>query len=111
MTLAGDYPDRCGPDGIVFSAAPDGSAWAATGRNGAACSPPLGLLYRYGPPGKISTGPRSLPGGLLSRTGDGGRHWTELRPALAPTGLLDVVSPGNADVKRGKTAGQKPSGQ
>ena len=34
--------------------------------------------------------------GLLSRTGDGGRHWTQLRPALAPTGLIDVLSPGTA---------------
>ncbi|MGH3173639.1 MAG: WD40/YVTN/BNR-like repeat-containing protein [Streptosporangiaceae bacterium] len=96
----------------------DGSAWAATGRNGAACSPPLGQLYRYGPPGEgtswqplppwrltqvtaldaLSTDVAYAIGGqdLLSRTGDGGQHWTQLRPALAPAGLLDVLSPETA---------------
>jgi photosystem II stability/assembly factor-like uncharacterized protein len=34
--------------------------------------------------------------GLLSRTGDGGQHWTQLQPALAPAGLLDVLSPDTA---------------
>ena len=34
--------------------------------------------------------------GLLARTGDGGLHWTELRPAPAPTGLLDVLGPATA---------------
>jgi len=114
----GGRQDECSPDGIAFSAAPDGSAWAATGRNGAACSPPLGLLYRYGPPGE-SPGWQPLPPwplsqvtaldavsadvayaigdqGLLSRTGDGGQHWTQLRPAVAPAGLLDVLSPDTA---------------
>ena len=118
VTLAGNRTDECGPDGIAFTAAPDGSGWAATGRNGAACSPPLGLLYRYGPPGE-GTSWRPLPpwqltqvtaldalsgdvayaiGGqdLLFRTGDGGQHWTQLRPALAPAGLLDVLSPETA---------------
>jgi photosystem II stability/assembly factor-like uncharacterized protein len=118
VPLAGGHPDECSPSGIAFSAAPDGSAWAATGRNGAACAPPLGLLYRYGPPGASRawqprppwqltqvTSLDAVSGdvayaiggqGLLSRTGDGGRHWTQLRPALAPTGLLDVLSPGTA---------------
>jgi photosystem II stability/assembly factor-like uncharacterized protein len=118
VTLAGGYPDDCSPDGIVFSAAPDGSAWAATGRNGAACSPPLGLLYRYGPPGEGNTWQLLPPWqlsqvtaldavsgdvayaiggqGLAARTADGGRHWTQLRPALAPTGLVDALSPGTA---------------
>jgi photosystem II stability/assembly factor-like uncharacterized protein len=118
VTLADSYPDECGPDGIAFSAAPDGSAWAATGRNGAACSPPLGLLYRYGSPGEGSawqplppwqlTQVSSLDAvskdvayavggqGLLARTSDGGQHWTQLRPALAPAGLVDVLSPGTA---------------
>ena len=122
VTLADSRPDQCGPGNIAFSAAPDGSAWAATGRNGAACSPPLGLLYRSGPPGQDGTWPRSLPalppwqltqvtsldavsgevayaiGGqdLLARTGDSGLHWTELRPAPAPTGLLDVLGPATA---------------
>src|SRR5579859_6234977 len=31
--LAATYPDECASNGIVFSAAPDGSAWAGTGRN------------------------------------------------------------------------------
>jgi photosystem II stability/assembly factor-like uncharacterized protein len=118
VPLAGGHPDECSPNGIAFSAAPDGSAWAATGRNGAACSPPLGLIYWYGPPGESrawqprppwqltqATSLDAVSGdvayaiggqGLLSRTGDGGRHWTQLRPALAPTGLLDVLSPGTA---------------
>jgi photosystem II stability/assembly factor-like uncharacterized protein len=118
VALADNSPDQCGPGNIAFSAAADGSAWAATGRNGAACSPPLGLLYRYGPPGQDGTW-RPLPPwqltqvtsldavskdvayaiggqGLLARTGDGGLHWTQLRPALAPAGLLDVLSPGTA---------------
>jgi photosystem II stability/assembly factor-like uncharacterized protein len=122
VTLADNSRDQCSPGNIAFSAAPDGSTWAATGRNGAACSPPLGLLYRSGPPGGNSSSPRSLPalppwqltqatsldavsgevayaiGGqdLLTRTGDGGLHWTELRPAPAPTGLLDVLGPATA---------------
>jgi photosystem II stability/assembly factor-like uncharacterized protein len=122
VTLADNSPDQCGPGNIAFSAAPDGSTWAATGRNGAACSPPLGLLYRSGPPGGNSASQRSLPAlppwqltqvtsldavsgevayaiggqGLLARTGDGGLHWTELRPAPAPTGLLAVLGPATA---------------
>jgi photosystem II stability/assembly factor-like uncharacterized protein len=122
VTLADNRRDQCAPGNIAFSVAPDGSTWAATGRNGAACSPPLGLLYRSGPPGGNSSSPRSLPalppwqltqatsldavsgevayaiGGqdLLARTGDGGLHWTELRPAPAPTGLLDVLGPATA---------------
>ena len=122
VTLADNRPDQCGPGNIAFSAAPNGSTWAATGRNGAACSPPLGLLYRSGPPGGNSASQRSLPAlppwqltqvtsldavsgdvayaiggqGLLARTGDGGLHWTELRPAPAPTGLLDVLGPATA---------------
>ena len=119
VTLADNNPDQCGPGNIAFSAAPDGSTWAATGRNGAACSPPLGLLYRSGPPGASQRSLPALPpwqltqvtsldavsgevayaiGGqdLLARTGDGGLHWTELRPAPAPTGLLDVLGPATA---------------
>jgi photosystem II stability/assembly factor-like uncharacterized protein len=122
VTLADSRSDQCGPGNIAFSAAPDASTWAATGRNGAACSPPLGLLYRSGPPGGNSVSQRSLPAlppwqltqvtsldavngevayaiggqGLLARTGDGGLHWTELRPAPAPTGLLDVLGPATA---------------
>jgi photosystem II stability/assembly factor-like uncharacterized protein len=80
------------------------------------------LLYRSGPPGGNGASQRSLPalppwqltqvtsldavsgevayaiGGqdLLARTGDGGLQWTELRPAPAPTGLLDVLGPTTA---------------
>jgi photosystem II stability/assembly factor-like uncharacterized protein len=111
VALPGHHPDQCGPDGIVFSAAPDGSAWAATGRNGAACSPPFGLLYRYGPPGENSAW-QPLPSWQLTQvtsldavSGDvayavGGQgllsRWTQLGPALAPAGFLDVLGPGTA---------------
>jgi photosystem II stability/assembly factor-like uncharacterized protein len=90
-------------------------AVAACGLLAAACSAPAGTA-------PASTSQRSLPalppwqltqvtsldavsgevayaiGGqdLLARTGDGGRHWTELRPAPAPTGLLDVLGPATA---------------
>jgi photosystem II stability/assembly factor-like uncharacterized protein len=108
--LADGYPDDCSADGIVFSAAPDGAAWAATGRNGAACAPPFGLMYRYGPAGWQQLPPLQLTqvGSLdavsqdvayaisgqdvLIRTGDGGQHWTQLRPAAAPAGQVDVLS-------------------
>src|SRR5262249_5181220 len=40
-SLPDRYPDECGPVRVALSLAPDGTAWAATGRNGAACSPPL----------------------------------------------------------------------
>ena len=108
--LAGSYPDECASNGIAFSAAPDGSAWAATGRNGAACAPPLGLLYRYGASGWQPLPPWPLAQvsalaavsqdvayaisdrGVLSRTQDGGARWTQLLPAPAPAGLVDAVS-------------------
>ena len=110
VSLAGGYPDECGPDGIVFSAAPDGSAWAATGRNGGACAPPFGLAYRYGPAGWLALPPWQLTQasslaavsqdvayaigdrGTLSRTGDGGATWTQVLPAPAPAGQVDPVS-------------------
>jgi photosystem II stability/assembly factor-like uncharacterized protein len=108
--LADGYPDDCSSDGIVFSAAPDGSAWAATGRNGAACAPPFGLMYRDGPAGWQQLPPFQLTQvssldavskdvayaisgqDVLSRTSDGGQHWTQLRPAPAPAGQVDALS-------------------
>jgi len=110
VNLADSYPDECASNGIVFSAAPDGSAWAATGRNGAACAPPFGLMYRYGPSGWQQLPPWQLAQvsslaavskdvayavsdrGVLSATRDGGADWTELLPAPAPAGPLDAVS-------------------
>jgi len=110
VSLADSYPDECASDGIVFSAAPDGSAWAATGRNGAACAPPLGLLYRYPGPGWQPLPPWQLTQvsalaavsarvayaisdrGVLSRTVDGGALWTQLLPAPAPVGQVDAVT-------------------
>jgi photosystem II stability/assembly factor-like uncharacterized protein len=109
-SLRDAYPDECSYDGIVFSAAPDGSAWAAAGRNGGACAPPFGLAYRYGasgwqqlPPGQLAQ-ISSLAAvsqdvayaisdqGVLARTDDGGQRWTQLLPAAAPTGQVDAVS-------------------
>jgi len=110
VSLADSFPDECASNGIVFSAAPDGSAWAATGRNGAACAPPFGLLYRYGAAGWQQLPPWQLTqatalaavsaqeayalsdGGVLSVTFDGGARWTQLLPAPAPAGLVDAVT-------------------
>jgi len=117
----------------VFSAAPDGSAWAPTGRNGGACAPPFGLLYRDGvsrwqqlPPwqlaqvGSLAAVSQDVAyavsdRGVLSRTQDGGALWTQLLPAPAPAGLVDAVTastalaaqdPANAGaVLRSETAG------
>jgi len=109
VNLADSYPDDCGPDGIAFSAAPDGSAWAAAGRNGAACAPPFGLMYRYGQGGWRQLTPWQLTQvnaldavsgraayaisdlGVLSVTFDGGARWTQLVPAPAPAGQVDVL--------------------
>jgi len=114
VSLADSYPDECASDGIVFSAAPDGSAWAATGRNGAACAPPFGLLYRDGASGWQQLPPWQLAQvsslaavsedvayaisdrGVLSRTQDGGALWTQLLPAPAPVGLVDAVTASTA---------------
>jgi photosystem II stability/assembly factor-like uncharacterized protein len=116
-SLANGHPDECGSNGIALSAAPDGAAWASIGRNGGACAPPLGLVYRYGafqagaglpgwqqlPPWQLAE-VRSLTAvshdvayaisdqGALSRTGDGGQHWTQLLPAPVPTGQLAAAS-------------------
>jgi photosystem II stability/assembly factor-like uncharacterized protein len=115
------YPDYCGPASIAVSAGQAasagqaGSAWLAISRNGAACPPPLGLVWRF----TSSTGWRqltpwqlsgitSLDGvnaqvayaigdlGTLSRTTDGGQHWTQLRPAPVPAGAVDAVGAGLA---------------
>jgi len=114
VNLADSYPDDCGFDGIAFSAAPDGSAWAAAGRNGAACAPPYGLLYRYGPAGWQQLTPWQLTEvsaldavserqayaisdqGVLSVTFDGGARWTQLVPAPAPVGQVDVLGQATA---------------
>lgn len=114
VKLADGQPDDCSADGIVFAAAADGSAWAATGRNGAACSAPFGLLSRYGPAGWQQLPPFQLTQvssldavsqdvayvitgtSVLVRTTDGGQHWTQLRPATAPVGPLDALSANTA---------------
>ncbi|HTX29015.1 MAG TPA: hypothetical protein VME19_18585 [Streptosporangiaceae bacterium] len=110
VDLADTDPDECGSDGIVFSAAPDGTALAATGRNAAACGPPYGVVYQYGPSGWQSLPPWQLAQvdalaavsqdvayalsdqGVLSRTDDAGQDWTQLLPAPAPAGLVDALS-------------------
>jgi len=112
--LADANPDECANDSIVFSAAPDGSALAATGRNGAACYPPYGLAYQYGPSGWVQLPPWQLTQitalatvsqdvayalsdqGVLSRTADGGQDWTQVLPAPAPAGQVDALSPATA---------------
>jgi photosystem II stability/assembly factor-like uncharacterized protein len=100
----------CGSDTMILSVAPDRSAWAAAGRNGGACSPPFGLMFRYSGAGWQQLQPWQLTGigalaavshdvayalsdqGVLARTGDGGQQWTQLLPAAAPTGQLAAVS-------------------
>jgi photosystem II stability/assembly factor-like uncharacterized protein len=104
VNLPDRYPDECGPDGIALATAQDGTAWAATGRNGAACTPPLGLVYLHAARRHGRSGWRQLPPwqqdqvdslaavsrtvayavsgqGTLSRTEDAGQHWTQLLPA------------------------------
>jgi hypothetical protein len=108
--LPNSNSDDCSSADLVFSAAPDGSAWAATGRNGAACDPPLGLVYRDGPSGWQELPPVQLTQAtvldavsqdvayaidgqdIVTRTDDGGQHWTQLLPAVSPTGQLAVLS-------------------
>jgi photosystem II stability/assembly factor-like uncharacterized protein len=66
VSLADPYPNSCGPDGIVFSAAPDGSAWStATGRPG-------GLRCRPGSWPRSARWPRSA-GTSLTRSATGAR--------------------------------------
>lgn len=114
VNFGDSHPDDCSPGGIVFAIAADGSAWAATGRNGAACAAPFGLMYRYGPAGWQQLPPFQLTEvssldavsqdvayavtgtGVLVRTADGGQHWTQLRPVAVPVGQLDVLSANTA---------------
>ncbi len=108
--LPDTYPDQCGNGTIVFSAAPDGTALAATGRNAAACAPPYGVAYQYGPAGWQPLPPWPLTQvtalaavsqdvayalsdqGVLSRTDDGGQDWAQVLPAPAPAGQVDALS-------------------
>jgi photosystem II stability/assembly factor-like uncharacterized protein len=115
VSLPDAYQDECGPDGIVFSPVPGGGAWAATGRNGAACAPPLGLLYRH--PGPVTSWQEltswqltqvsalaavsgrmayAIGDGVVSVTFDGGALWTQVLPAPAPAGQVDAVTPTTA---------------
>ncbi len=100
----------CGSDSMILSVAPDRSAWAATGRNGGACSTPFGLMFRYSGTGWQQLRPWQLAGigalaavshdvayalsdqGALARTDDGGQQWTQLLPAAVPAGQLAAVS-------------------
>ena len=100
----------CGSDSMIVSVAPDRSAWAATGRNGGACSTPFGLMFLYSGAGWQQRRPWQLAGigalaavshdvayalsdqGVLARTDDGGQQWTQLLPAAAPAGQLAAVS-------------------
>ncbi len=115
VSLPDSYPDECGSISTVFSPVPGGGAWAATGRNGAACAPPLGLLYRY--PGPVTPWQELPPwqltqvsalaavsgriayaigGGVVSVTFDGGASWAQVLPAPAPVGQLDAVTAATA---------------
>ncbi|HXL92774.1 MAG TPA: hypothetical protein VN969_27905 [Streptosporangiaceae bacterium] len=107
VSLPDSYPDECAPIEIALS-----SGWASVSRNGAACSPPLGLVYSHGPSGWAQLPPWQLSGitsltavsqdvayaigdqGVLSRTTDGGQHWTQVLPAPVPTGSLAAAGAG-----------------
>jgi photosystem II stability/assembly factor-like uncharacterized protein len=107
VNLPDRYPDECLPIEIALSA-----GWFAASRNGAACSPPLGLVYTHGPSGWSERPPWALTGitsltavspevayaigdqGVLSRTTDGGQHWTQVLPAPVPTGVLATAGGG-----------------
>ena len=114
VSLAENNPDECANNNIVISAAPDGTALAATGRNAAACPPPFGVAYRYGPAGWSQLPPWQLTEisaldavnqdvayalsgqGVLSRTNDAGQDWTQVLPAPSPTGQVDALTPTTA---------------
>jgi photosystem II stability/assembly factor-like uncharacterized protein len=107
VNLPDSYPDYCAPIEIALSA-----GWVSVSRNGAACSPPLGLVYSHGPSGWSQLPPWELTGitsltavsqdvayaigdqGVLSRTTDGGQHWTQVLPAPVPTGVLATAGDG-----------------
>ena len=99
----------CGWGWLTFAAAPDGAVLAAGGVNGAACAPPFGFLFRYGPSSwqRLPSWPLAeaialsvvsrdaayaITQGAVVRTGDGGQHWTQLLPAAAPAGQVAAVS-------------------
>jgi photosystem II stability/assembly factor-like uncharacterized protein len=99
----------CGWGSLTYSAAPDGTVLAASGVPGGACAPPFGFLFRYGPSGWQRLPSWPLTGAIalsvvsqdvayaitqdaVVRTGDGGRHWTQLLPAPAPAGQVAAVS-------------------
>ena len=83
VNLPDGQPDECASISVALSAAPDGSVWAASGRNGAACSPPLGLVYSR------SAG-QGGPGGGLPPAG---AAWQELPPwQLTTVSSLAAVS-------------------
>lgn len=110
VNLPDKYPDECGSANLELSTATDGSVWIGSSRNGAACAPPLGLLYRDTGSGWRQLPPWQLSGltsldavtaqvayaigdvGVLARTEDGGQHWTQLLPSPVPTGTVDAVS-------------------
>jgi hypothetical protein len=124
VNLADTHPDECGLDSIVLSAVPGGGDWVAAGRNGAACAPPLGLLYRY--PGPVTPWQQLTPWQLaqvsalaavtgreayaisdrdtVSVTFDAGAQWRQLLPAPAPSGQVDAVTATTA------LAAQEPAG-
>lgn len=99
----------CGWGSLTYSAAPDGTVLAAAGVNGAACAPPFGSLFRHGPAGwqRLPSWPLTaatalsaasqdaafaITQGAVVRTSDGGRHWTRLLPAPAPSGQVAAVN-------------------
>jgi len=99
----------CAWGSLTYSVAPDGTVLAASGVNGAACAPPFGFLFRHGPSGwqRLPAWPLTeaialsavsqevayaITQDAVVRTGDGGRHWTQLLPALAPAGQVAAVS-------------------
>jgi photosystem II stability/assembly factor-like uncharacterized protein len=109
VDLSAGLSAQCGPDSTLFSLGLDGTTWAGTGENGGACSPPLGVLYRHDRSGWRELPPWQLAGvswlgavdrdvayaisgeTTVVRTDDGGLRWTQLLPALAPTGQLDAL--------------------
>jgi photosystem II stability/assembly factor-like uncharacterized protein len=107
----------CGRSSITFAAAPDGTAWAATGQNAGACPPPYAFLFRHTGARWLTLPPWQLTGvssiapvsrrvayaigaangqGIFARTDDGGKSWTQLLPVLAPAAQVDALTPATA---------------
>jgi hypothetical protein len=102
-------PQYCGAGSVALSLAADGTTWAAFGFNGAACDPPLGVLYLDRQQGWQALAPWQLSApaaldaisadtayavsdtGALSRTTDNGQHWTQVLPAPEPQGSLAAI--------------------